>query len=125
MQKNKIINLLFFIGAIGFIFVADNMFEEYTVHIINNIAIFIILAVSYNLINGVTGQFSLEPNGFVAIGAYVAALLLLDADAKVYQYDIEDPASFILGIHYTNFLVVLFLSGLISSLLALFLAAPV
>ncbi len=46
------------------------------VRIINNVAIFIILAVSYNLINGVTGQFSLEPNGFVAIGAYVTAILI-------------------------------------------------
>ncbi len=125
MQKNKIINLLFFIAAVGFIFIADNTFEEYSVHIINNIAIFIILAVSYNLINGVTGQFSLEPNGFVAIGAYVAALLLLDAEAKTYQYDIEDPAPIILGLHYTNFLVVLFFSGIFSSLLALILATPV
>ena len=32
---------------------------------------------SYNLINGVTGQLSLEPNGFVAVGAYVTALLIL------------------------------------------------
>ncbi len=125
MQKNRTTNLLFFIIAIAFIFVADQSFDEYSIHILNNIAIFVILAVSYNLINGVTGQFSLEPNGFVAIGSYVAALLLLDADAKIYQYDIEDPSSLILGLHYTNFLVVLFLSGLFSAFLALILSAPV
>ncbi len=125
MQKNRTTNLLFFIVATAFIFVADQSFDEYSIHILNNIAIFVILAVSYNLINGVTGQFSLEPNGFVAIGSYVAALLLLDADAKIYQYDIADPSSFILGLHYTNFLVVLFLSGLFSAFLALILSAPV
>ncbi len=125
IQNNKMTNLLFLVLAIAFIVVAQNFFAEYTVHILNNIAIFIILAVSYNLINGVTGQFSLEPNGFVAIGAYVAALMLLDADAKTYQYDIEDPSALILGLHYTSFVFVLFMSGLVSALLALFLAMPV
>ncbi len=121
----KKLNFIFLFLAIAFIFVADRSFDEYSIHIINNIAIFIILAVSYNLINGVAGQFSLEPNGFVAIGSYVAALMLLGPDAKEYQYDIEDPVAIIMGLHYTNFLVVLFLSGLVSALLALFLAAPV
>ncbi len=125
MYKKRTTNLLFIIIALAFIFIADKNFDEYSIHILNNIAIFIILAVSYNLINGVTGQFSLEPNGFVAIGSYVAALLLLDADAKVYQYDIVDPSSFVLGLHYTNFFVVLFLSGLLSAFLALILSIPV
>lgn len=125
MKKEKFINLLFFMLAIAFIFIADRSFNEYSIHILNNIAIFVVLAVSYNLINGVTGQFSLEPNGFVAVGAYIAALLLLDADAKIYQYDIEDPTPFVLGLHYSNFLVVLFLSGIFSSILALILSIPV
>ncbi len=125
MNTQKIINGLFFLVAVLFVFMINNNFEEYSIHIINNIAIFIILAVSYNLINGVTGQFSLEPNGFVAIGAYVAALLLLDADAKSYQFDIQDPSSFVLWLYCSNFLVVLFLSGVVSTILAFVLAIPV
>ncbi len=35
----------------------------------------IILAVSLNLINGITGQFSLGHAGFMAVGAYVSALI--------------------------------------------------
>src|SRR5678809_1534015 len=35
--------------------------------------IYIILAVSLNLINGVTGQFSIGHAGFYAVGAYVGA----------------------------------------------------
>lgn len=124
MQRHAV-NVMLLVFSIFFIFVSNNYFDEYTVRILNNIAIFIILAVSYNLINGVTGQFSLEPNGFVAVGAYVAALLLLDADAKSYQYDIEDPSSFILGLHVSSFFIVLFLSGVFSALLALVLAIPV
>lgn len=125
MLKNKIINLIFLIGAIAFICVANATFNEYSITILNNIAIFIVFAVSYNLINGVAGQFSLEPNGFVAIGAYVAGLLLLDADAKLFQFADEDPTSFILGLHVQSFVLVLFLSGVFSAILALILSAPV
>lgn len=44
--------------------------NDYVVQIIILIGINIILAVSLNLINGVTGQFSLGHAGFMAIGAY-------------------------------------------------------
>ena len=122
--KQRLINLSIIITAIWFTWFAQNFFDEYTVRIINNVAIFIILAVSYNLINGVTGQFSLEPNGFVAIGAYVTAILLVDAEAMSYQYYIEDPAAWVLALQ-TNFIWALILSGTISALLALSLSFPV
>jgi branched-chain amino acid transport system permease protein len=40
-----------------------------------NIGINIIMAVSLNLINGYTGQFSLGHAGFMAVGAYTAAVI--------------------------------------------------
>ncbi|AXX92083.1 branched-chain amino acid ABC transporter permease [Malaciobacter molluscorum LMG 25693] len=122
--KDRLINLSIILLAIWFTWFAQNHFEEYTVRIINNVAIFIILAVSYNLINGVTGQFSLEPNGFVAVGAYVTAILTVDANGMLYQYDIEDPYPWILALQ-TNFFWALIFSGIISSLLALSLSFPV
>ena len=118
IRKDQWINLAIIASALWFIWFASTHFDEYTVRILNNIAIFTILAVSYNLINGVTGQFSLEPNGFVAIGAYVTALLLLDGDAKEYQFDIEDPYPWVLGLQ-ANFVWALF------ALLALTLSFPV
>lgn len=45
------------------------------------ICINIVLAVSLNLINGFTGQFSLGHAGFMSIGAYVSAILTLDFNA--------------------------------------------
>ncbi|WP_196780007.1 branched-chain amino acid ABC transporter permease [Malaciobacter molluscorum] len=122
--KDRLINLSIILLAIWFTWFAQNHFEEYTVRIINNVAIFIILAVSYNLINGVAGQFSLEPNGFVAVGAYVTAILTVDANGMLYQYDIEDPYPWILALQ-TNFFWALIFSGIISSLLALSLSFPV
>lgn len=124
IKKDQWINLAIIASTLWFIWFASSHFDEYTVRILNNIAIFTILAVSYNLINGVTGQFSLEPNGFVAIGAYVTALLLLDGDAKSYQFDIADPYPWVLALH-ANFVWALFFAGLFSALLALTLSFPV
>ena len=122
--KQRLINLGIIITAIWFTWYAQNTLDEYTVRIINNVAIFIILAVSYNLINGVTGQFSLEPNGFVAIGAYVVAILTVDAEGMLYQYDIEDPSAWVLAMQ-AEFIWALLLAGIISALLALSLSFPV
>ncbi len=68
---------------------ADNYLGDYSIRILNNIAIFAMLAVSYNLINGVTGQFSLGPNAFLAIGAYTSALLTLSPEEKLQTFIIE------------------------------------
>jgi branched-chain amino acid transport system permease protein len=50
-------------------------FNRYYLGIAIDIGINIILAVSLNLINGHTGQFSLGHAGFMAVGAYTAASL--------------------------------------------------
>jgi branched-chain amino acid transport system permease protein len=124
MTKNRVITVILILLVIAFTCIAENFFNPYTVRILNNIAIFIILAASYNLINGVTGQFSLEPNGFVAIGAYITALLLLNAEEKIFQFAVEEPTAFVLAIH-SNFITALVISGAISSLVAFCLAFPV
>ncbi len=103
---------------------AQNNLDPYTVSILNNIAIFAILGLSYNLINGVAGQFSLEPNGFVAIGAYVTSLLLLPAAMKTDMFALEAPAPIILALH-SNFFVALLASGVVASILAFILSIPV
>ena len=120
----KAIKIAFLIVAIVFIWFAQNHFDPYAVSILNNIAIFAILALSYNLINGVAGQFSLEPNGFVAVGAYVTALFLIPADTKLDMFALEDPSAFVLAMH-TSFLPALIMSGIVASILAFILSIPV
>ena len=116
---------IFFITiTVAFLIFAQNYFDDYTIRILNNIAIFIILAASYNLINGVTGQFSLEPNGFVAIGAYITALSLLSEDMKWDLFQLEDPSPAILALHF-DLIPTLLLSGVAASIVALILAFPV
>ncbi len=64
----------------------DRYADPYQIRIINNTAIFIILAVSYNLIVGVCGQLHLGPNAFVTIGAYTSALLTLTPAEKAMNF---------------------------------------
>ncbi len=120
----KIIKLSILAITMFFVWFAQNNFDPYTVSILNNIAIFAILALSYNLINGVAGQFSLEPNGFVAIGAYVTALFLLPSSEKISMYALVDPAPVILAMS-SSFLPALIMSGVVAAVIAFFLSIPV
>jgi branched-chain amino acid transport system permease protein len=52
-----------------------NHINPYRLFILYDIGINIILAVSLNLINGYTGQFSLGHAGFMAVGGYTAAVI--------------------------------------------------
>ena len=122
--SNIIVKLLLILASILFIAYSHRSLDSYTLGILNNIGIFAILALSYNLINGVTGQFSLEPNGFVAIGAYVTAILLIPADTKSDMYALVDPAPIILHMH-SGFLMALVFSGLAAMLVAMLLSFPV
>lgn len=117
-------HILIYISMIFVVFFAQSMLDDYMLRVFNNILIFVILAVSYNLINGVTGQLSLEPNGFVAIGAYVTALMLLDTDAKLGMFQLSDPHPFVLSMH-SELIPALLCSGLVAAFISILLAFPV
>src|SRR5260221_13867269 len=53
----------------------DFQVNPYYARIINLIGINVTLAVSLNLINGLTGQFSIGHAGFMAVGGYTATYL--------------------------------------------------
>ena len=92
MTNPKPENLLSFLSLLALLIVLalfDRYGTDYQVRILNLIGINIVLAVSFNLINGVTGQFSLAPNAFVALGAYTAALLTMTPEEKQISFIIE------------------------------------
>jgi len=77
-----------FIGialAVGVAFLTPQ-FNQYYLGVVIDVGIAIILAVSLNLINGHTGQFSLGHAGFMAVGGYFAAWLSLEigGNAKMF-----------------------------------------
>ncbi|HEY0073979.1 MAG TPA: branched-chain amino acid ABC transporter permease [Abditibacteriaceae bacterium] len=75
--------------------VTAQIFNAYILDLIMLAGISIILAVSLNLINGVTGQFSLGHAGFMALGAYAAAVFTRDAGPRL---DLPMPLIFLLSI---------------------------
>ncbi|HTR42540.1 MAG TPA: branched-chain amino acid ABC transporter permease [Pseudomonadales bacterium] len=68
----------YLLAALAFCFVVSLLLknnQSYWLYVSYDIGINIILAVSLNLINGYTGQFSLGHAGFMAVGAYTAAVI--------------------------------------------------
>jgi len=124
LRRNRLLTF----GALAllalFLFIADTFGSEYEIRILINCAIFIALAVSYNLINGVTGQFSLAPNAFAAIGAYTSALLTMSPLEKQLSFIIE-PVIWPLSVIHTPFLVSLIVAGLVTAFMGFLMGFPV
>lgn len=78
---------------------SGHYFDDYYLGITIDVAINIILAVSLNLINGHTGQFSLGHAGFMAVGGYTAAKLTLSLQAATppWAYPFLFAAALLLG----------------------------
>ncbi len=81
MQNKKkfliytVVGLIFY-GIVQFL-IASGLMNVYYANTLFLIGMNIILATSLNLINGVTGQFSIGHAGFMSVGAYVSAILTL------------------------------------------------
>ena len=76
------------LGAVVLAFVASHFsykLNSYYLQVVIFIGINVTLAVSLNLINGYTGQFSLGHAGFMAIGAYVASYLSMEHSAGLFR----------------------------------------
>jgi branched-chain amino acid transport system permease protein len=98
--------------------------DEYQVRLLNNVAVFIILAVSYNLVNGVCGQFHLGPNAFIALGAYTAGLLTMTPAEKALNFLIT-PLYWPLSQICLPFPVALLAGGLVAAVFGFFTGFPV
>ncbi|MCB2189242.1 MAG: branched-chain amino acid ABC transporter permease [Deltaproteobacteria bacterium] len=96
----------------------------YVVHMLTVAGLYAVLAVSYNLINGVTGQLSLEPNAFVACGAYVTALLTLSPAEKAASFILE-PLIWPFAVFSIPLLPALIVAGLVTAFMAFIMGFPV
>jgi len=105
--------LLAIIAAFGVSYFSS-YFNRYYVGVVIDVGINIILAVSLNLINGHTGQFSLGHAGFMAVGGYTAASITL-ALSKQLSSLAAVPALF---------LVALLAGGLMAALAGLAVGVP-
>jgi len=94
----------------------------YYYQIVILVGINIILAVSLNLINGVTGQFSIGHPAFMTIGGYVTAIMSLEPRKKPFL--LPDLPAWLAASHLP-FVLALIAGGLAAALVALVVGFPV
>jgi branched-chain amino acid transport system permease protein len=123
-RRNRVLTLAAVLFGFGLLLLANRYADEYQIRILNMVAIYITLAVSYNLINGITGQFSLEPNAFVALGAYSSALLTMTPMEKGMNFIIDPCVPWLAQISIPFFPAIIF-GGLTAALFALLMGFPV
>ncbi len=124
-SKTKwILNIGAMIVLIAFIFLANEMFDSYIRRILNLCAIYTILGLSMNLINGFTGLFSLGQAGFMAIGAYAVAIFTVPIEARgtIFYLVPMNPAIRTIQL---PFVVALLLGGILAAIVAFLIGAPV
>jgi len=97
---------------------ADGALNPYYLDVAMNVGVAIILAVSLNLVNGHTGQFSLGHAGFMALGAYLSSACTLRLGPAF-----ASAGSPLLAQH-SLFLVALLVGGLVAALAGFLIGLP-
>ena len=128
MSKNKkiILTVLLVLAIIFTLWLIDNRIigSKYLIRILNLSAIYAIISVSMNLVNGFTGLFSLGQAGFVAIGAFSVAVFTVPEKFIKSIFYIKPMAPWLVEMRLP-FVVALLIGGIIAALLALLIGYPV
>jgi len=123
-KTKKILTITAIAAAVAFIIIADNFFDNFSLRVFNLCAIYIILALSLNLLNGFTGIFSLGHAGFMAIGAYICALLTMSPAQKVVNFYLEPIVPWLANVQIP-FLPALLIAGCGAAFFAFLIGLPV
>lgn len=105
----------------------DNL-DRFIWRVLNLGAIYAIAAVGYTVINGLAGQFSLGPHGFMLLGGYLTALLMLPVEQKAVVWLFKGKgliwpfSEFTLP--YSGFVLALLLGGLVAAIAAIVVGIP-
>lgn len=129
MEKiNKKKDLIIGFGLIALLFIVLTVLEH-TIRptsilftVLKKGAIYALVAVSMNLLNGFTGLFSLGQAGFMLLGAYTYAIFTIpvEARAQVYQYFDGGIIQFTLPV-----IIAMILAGLVAAFFAYLIGLPV
>jgi branched-chain amino acid transport system permease protein len=109
------------IGAVAVLFLCSQWIGLYHLDVLVTIGINIILAVSLNLVNGYTGQFSLGHAGFMAVGAYTSAAVTIFLGPKLLPMLGGDGSEFAIAV---LFLLALITGALMASATGVVVGAP-
>lgn len=111
-----LITMFLLLLLIGGLLAINFMASSYTQRVVIGLGINIILVVSLNLSNGFTGVSSLSFVGFMAIGAYTAAILTLPLNLKT--LNLPNLPSWLASMQM-SFLPAILIGGVLAALIAL------
>ena len=77
LARNHLYSLAAAAAFLALLVAGDLWFDSFSLRVWNLCAIYVVLALSLNLVNGFTGLFSLGHAGFMAVGAYTSAKITL------------------------------------------------
>lgn len=123
-RTKNILTAVLVVVIIAFVVIADKAFSSFALRIFNLCGIYIVLALSLNLINGFTGLFSLGHAGFMALGAYVCALLTMSPDQKAVNFFMSPIVPFLANVELP-FVFALIAAGLVAALVGFLIGTPV
>lgn len=123
-RRNLTLTLISLTLLVLFLILANSSFDSYQKRILNLCAIYVILGLSMNLINGFTGLFSLGHAGFMAVGAYITAILTMSPAVKQQTFYLEPIAGPLANISMP-FFPALLIGGILSAFVAFLIGAPV
>lgn len=122
-KRNTILTIFAIILFVLFLIYANTRFDAFKLRILNLCAIYTILGLSMNLINGFTGLFSLGHAGFMAVGAYTTALLTMSVQTKAQNFFLVPQLAPFDKIVWP-FLPALLLGGILAAFVAFLIGAP-
>jgi len=125
MKKLKV-NQILTLAALSFIiagaYFGEPYLDDFQIRLLMMWGIYIILVVNFNLVYGITGQFSLAHAGLAAIGSYTVALLTLPIAQKEMSF-LFTPIVPWLKVEWP-FLPALLLGGILAAFIGFLIGAP-
>lgn len=123
-KRNIILTIVALAALVLVLNFSEELIGKYYVRILNTSAIYAIVALSLNLVNGFTGLFSLGQSGFMAIGAYTTALLVMSPEMKDTLFYLQPIVPFI-GNAQLPFIVALLIGAALAAVAAFIIGWPV
>jgi branched-chain amino acid transport system permease protein len=122
-KRENLFTLVLLLILAVFVIIADKFFSSFVLRIFNLCGIYIILALSLNLINGFTGLFSLGHAGFMAVGAYTSALLTMSPASKQMNFFLTPIVAPLANLNIP-FIPALIVAGFLAGLAGFLVGAP-
>ncbi|MDR1539310.1 MAG: branched-chain amino acid ABC transporter permease [Clostridiales bacterium] len=124
MNKKTLHSIIAIAAILAAAWILNGILDSYVRRVLNLCAIYAIISLSLNLVNGFTGMFSLGQAGFMAIGAYTVAIFTVPVELRAAGFYLEPMNPLIAGIELP-LLAALILGGLLSATFAFIIGFPV